>query len=136
MPGHEQTPESKTETPKAPATQVGGDEKELCSHLWAPLQSTRQLLRNARHANADRIHLLPAAAREVRHLQIFFAFPQREEEEETLEDDDAEEEDRNDVPEKEPEDQLGCWCWCDNCEKWSFLPFCWGFSLAMAFQIA
>ena len=45
------------------------------------------------HTNADRVHLPPAAVREVRNLQNFFPSLRREEEEEALEDDDAEEED-------------------------------------------
>ena len=91
--------------PEVPATQVGGDGMVPCSHAGALRQSTCRRRRTAKHANAARVHLPPAAVRETRKLQNLLPFPWWDEQEEVLEEDEEEEaaDQKDDFPDKDPD---------------------------------
>ena len=88
--------------PLESVTQVEGSRTGLDSHPRG-LQPFIRLRRTTTwHGNACSKHFPPVVAREVRHLQNFFPFPQREEEEEVLEDDNFTADYRKDDPNVDP----------------------------------
>ena len=78
--------------------------------LRAPRQSAPRRQRTAKHANAARVHLPPAAVREARNLQSFFPLPRRTEEEAVLEPDEEDEAEnqKEDLPDGKPYGLLSC----------------------------
>ena len=67
-------PERTTETPWVTEIQVGGGGMEHGTPAGEPPQAIPQCRKNPRQSNAVRVHLPPAAVREVRNFQNLFLF--------------------------------------------------------------